>query len=336
MYQLMIVDDEQTILDGLSRVIPWNELGYEVAAKAHNGAEALAALEAQAIDVILTDIQMPDLSGLEIAERIREQGQNIKLVFISGYNKFEYAVRGIQLRVEDYILKPIDPKQVGRVFSALRQRMDEERSSRAAHLDTDELSARLIAGIEQAHAAEIEQAISDVMARLEQLPEQSSVLECQRVLTHLAQHFGMEPDAVLLPQDASAEDFPAHLSTCIDTICEHAGLFSELLCRKARLLIEANYSDKNFSLQSIARELHISYGYLSGQFTRFYHQSLKAYLIEVRMKRAKELILQRNMKIYEVAEEVGYSDSRYFSDAFRKHFGVSPTDYLGRIRSNRM
>jgi two-component system response regulator YesN len=85
------------------------------------------------------------------------------------------------------------------------------------------------------------------------------------------------------------------------------------------------------SLSGIARKLQISYGYLSTVFSRITGTGFARYVHKVRMEKARLLLLRRELKIYEAAAMAGYSNTRYFSDAFKKHYGISPTAYLARL-----
>src|SRR5699024_5064869 len=96
-YRVLMVDDEFMILKGLERMIDWEGLGLQLAATASHGEEALAVINQQSIDIIITDINMPRLSGIEFIEQVKNQEHRIEFIFISGYEKFEYVKSGISL-----------------------------------------------------------------------------------------------------------------------------------------------------------------------------------------------------------------------------------------------
>jgi YesN/AraC family two-component response regulator len=127
-YRLMIVDDERLIRQGLRKVIPWEDLGFVVVSEANSGRAALDAAVHKGKDpqVILTDIRMPDMSGLELISRLRSRFPKLRSVLISGYADFRYAVEAMRLKVEDYILKPIDPEVIKDIFSRLHTVLDAE------------------------------------------------------------------------------------------------------------------------------------------------------------------------------------------------------------------
>jgi two-component system response regulator YesN len=113
-------------------------------------------------------------------------------------------------------------------------------------------------------------------------------------------------------------------------IRSRSGVMAAILVNRAREEIESRYDDPNLSLSGIARKLQVSYGYLSAVFSKITGTGFVRYVSEVRMEKARRLLLRRDLKIYEVAAMAGYSNTRYFSDAFKKHYGISPTAYVVR------
>lgn len=108
MWRVMIVDDEPSILDGLEQILPWEEYGLELSARATSGAQALELLKAGSIHILLTDIQMPDMSGLELIEKAREMDRALHAIILTAHDAFDYVKRAIRLGVENYLLKPIN------------------------------------------------------------------------------------------------------------------------------------------------------------------------------------------------------------------------------------
>lgn len=126
MYKLIIVDDEDMIRDGISMGINWNELGFEVIGHAANGLEAIEAVKKSVPDVLITDIRMPEMDGVELMEFLSENYPSIKLVVLSGYNDFEYLKSSIKNNVFDYILKPTLISEFVELFKRLKIVLDEE------------------------------------------------------------------------------------------------------------------------------------------------------------------------------------------------------------------
>ena len=106
MIKLLIVDDEPLVRSGLLNSIKWKEYRFNVIGAASNGVEATQLIEKNRPDVVLTDIRMPGMDGLELAEWIRERFPNIFIIFLTGYSEFEYARAALKLEAVDYLLEP--------------------------------------------------------------------------------------------------------------------------------------------------------------------------------------------------------------------------------------
>lgn len=130
LYSFIIVDDEPIIREGVRDNIPWSELGFRYAGGCGNGVEAMDLVEQENPDVIMTDINMPFMDGLSLSEWVLQHRPLTKVLILSGYDDFEYAQRALKLKVYDFILKPVTPKEFRETLGALRRRLDEERENR--------------------------------------------------------------------------------------------------------------------------------------------------------------------------------------------------------------
>lgn len=129
-YRVLLADDEEEIRTGISRKIDWTALGFSLAGEASNGAEALELAEQLRPDVVLTDIKMPFMDGLELCRRLRQSLPAAKLVVFSGFDDFEYARQAVGMGVSEYILKPINAPELMEVLTKLREQMDRQRLER--------------------------------------------------------------------------------------------------------------------------------------------------------------------------------------------------------------
>ena len=126
MYTAVVADDEQELREALVRSVDWAGAGFSVVGSAENGFEALELVERCKPDLLLTDIRMPFLSGLELAKRVREIRPSLQIAFLSGYDDFEYARQGIQYNIVSYLLKPISAQELGRELSLIREKLDRQ------------------------------------------------------------------------------------------------------------------------------------------------------------------------------------------------------------------
>lgn len=126
MYKLILVDDEEDVREGVVREIDWEAIGFEVIEKAENGREALEMVERLQPDVVVTDIQMPFMNGLQLAEAIRERFPTIKLIILTGHDEFEYAQRAIKLHIDEYVLKPFSAQELINALLKVKGHIQEE------------------------------------------------------------------------------------------------------------------------------------------------------------------------------------------------------------------
>ncbi|MDF2934757.1 MAG: two component transcriptional regulator, AraC family [Paenibacillaceae bacterium] len=130
MYRLLIVDDEYEIRNGISSYFPWDELGFAVVGDKENGQEALEFLGQQQVDVILTDIKMPVMSGLELARELHNRNDRTKIVFLTGHKDFELVKEALIYGARDYVVKPTKYKELAQVFTKLKEELDREQGGR--------------------------------------------------------------------------------------------------------------------------------------------------------------------------------------------------------------
>ncbi len=129
-YRVLLADDEEEIRSGISRKIDWPSLGFTLVGEAGNGEEALELADQLRPDVVLTDIKMPFMDGLELCRRLRVSLPGARLVVFSGFDDFEYARRAMSLGVSEYVLKPINAPELMQVLAKLREQLDCQRLER--------------------------------------------------------------------------------------------------------------------------------------------------------------------------------------------------------------
>lgn len=130
MLKIMIVDDEFYFREALKVSLPWNELGFMICGEAKNGKEALEKLEDLKPDIILVDINMPIMDGLEFVQEIRETGSGCKIIILTGHSEFLYAKQAVQLGVYNYILKPVNEKELTETLFKIKKAIHREKSIR--------------------------------------------------------------------------------------------------------------------------------------------------------------------------------------------------------------
>ncbi len=140
MLKLMIVDDEPIILDGIRGMIEQEKTPFTKIVTAYDGIEALEKMEYFQPDLIITDIQMPEMDGLELIRQAQKRNVS-RFIILSGYDVFEYARKAIQLHVVEYLLKPVNQQELADLLKKLAIELMEERQSRSgAEMEQDQQS----------------------------------------------------------------------------------------------------------------------------------------------------------------------------------------------------
>lgn len=539
LYRIILVDDEEEVRKSIIRKIQWEALGFAVVGDAENGEDALEKLESLEPDVVLTDIRMPYMDGLTLAERIRQKYPSMKIVIFSGYDDFEYAKKAIKLNVTEYILKPVNVEELTAILGRIKANLDEEIEQKrnvsllrenyrkslpilrdqflkelvshpmeeataadgmeeygislngakkwiALAVDiergevreegrlplheekelipisvmqimgenlkpyyrhilfsfsgtegivlagivaidegntqtdlinmlgdickdikkilkvpvtvgighstmslngmslsfksaVDALGYRAIVGggstiyindvepvsggklifdgkdeselvlaIKFGPKEKIEEAVRSIVskmsdARVHSRQYQAYMLSISNCIIQLIQQYDLDMGQIfeggsgdpfaLIPQLLQKEAFGQWLLPIAlkinSAMTEERDNTAKQVMEKAKEYIMENYQDPDLSVEQLCRYLHMSPAYFSTMFKKATGQTYVAYLTEVRLNKAVELLNKTDDKTYVIASKVGYQEQNYFSYVFKKKFGVSPTRYRG-------
>jgi len=127
LYKVLLVDDEYMIVRGLQKLIPWEELGFEIVGIAGNGLEALEYVRKQRVDIVITDVTMPILSGIDFLKKAQKETIFFRFIVLSGYQEFEYVKESIQMGAENYLIKPINKEELIETLKKCIKEFEEEK-----------------------------------------------------------------------------------------------------------------------------------------------------------------------------------------------------------------
>ncbi|MGN0438278.1 MAG: response regulator [Lachnospiraceae bacterium] len=129
-YKVLLVDDEEEVMDVIEHKINWGELGFEVIGRAQNGVKAMEVAEKMQPDVVITDIKMPYMDGLELSRNLKKENPSIRIMILTGFDEFEYAKEAVHLEIEEYVLKPVNAKELADCMIRLKEALDKERDEK--------------------------------------------------------------------------------------------------------------------------------------------------------------------------------------------------------------
>ena len=124
LYTVIVADDEDELREAVCTMIPWEDYGFRLVGDASNGLDALQLVEKHEPDLLMTDIRMPFISGIDLARQVREVRPATNIAFLSGYDSFEYAKQAIQYNIISYMLKPLTMEGLAAELRNIRQKID--------------------------------------------------------------------------------------------------------------------------------------------------------------------------------------------------------------------
>ncbi len=359
MYRLIIVDDDEIIREGLVNCVDWKTLGFEVVGAFEDGKDAIEWLSANPVDAVFTDVQMFQVSGVELAKYIYRNHPHVKVVEISGYKEFQYIRESMSYDVCDYILKPVDAKEVEQVFTRVREKLDKEEKEREnrqfqfSFYETEEytgliqVTRQLIDNVWQGDRETLQKNLHNLERRVQQFPQYGIYTTVVRLLEQLYQELpgkGIRPSGRLSYTVVLKE---------LDGLQEEM-LFEkveEILCRfvhflenqrksslknpieKAKEYIEGHYRE-NLSVSQIGAIVFLNPNYLSREFKRIVGMNLTDYITKVRMEAAIQCMRAGKHNAGEIGFLAGYENTRYFHKVFKEYTGYTVKQYQKILAEN--
>lgn len=244
MYNVLIVEDELKVCQGLAVLVDWEMRGFKVAGFCRDGLSAQRQLQLDQYDLVVCDLHIPGMDGLDLIHWMRLAHMETQVIVITAFAEFEYARRAIDDGIVAYLLKPVNEALLEDALRRTKEKLDE-------------------------------------MGR------------------------------IAPPRPAER---PAPRAQSRDVVGE--------------AVVEIHNSfGRDLTTETLARSLYISVSKLNQLFRDKFDMSVKEYINDVRMERAKFLLERTDKRIYEIASEVGFQDIDYFAQVFKKKMGCSPTQY---------
>ncbi|OMD30543.1 DNA-binding response regulator [Paenibacillus odorifer] len=439
MFNILVVDDEPLICKGLSNLLASSGLNIDHIYTANSGFEALDCIRMEEIDLLVTDIQMGAMSGIDLMQHAKLAKPWVQTIVISAHETFQYAQMAVRLGAKDYLIKPLNSEQFldsvrnvllkmgkpspeldifmsginesfrleeplpeyskllnellnepegvlcdaerlqkldnlklqGPYFSVLKikvplagmnqekhytlrdrlllcyaalniakELMDQEWNSTAFYAEDEEITIIIQwdeKSYEDSSASQINRL--DILGRslhfnIQKYLHLNAVIGISQILK------GLSFMAVLNRQASKAilwnnehndhyvfyyGDFNWNSYTT-DPSVEELHTRSNLIVEKAREYIDENYAQKGLTIHEVAKKNHVSPNYLSYLFKKNTGYNLWEYVIKLRMEESREMILNTDLRRYEIAERVGYESPEHFSKIFKKYYGISPSE----------
>ena len=366
MLKIYFVEDDAAIRESIIRNVKWEQHGYEFAGQAPDGEIAYSEIQTIRPDVIITDLKMPFMDGLELSRLIRKEMPEVKIIILTGYNDFDYVFDALNMGVAKYLLKPVTPEALVETIVDMRDLVLRERELDAQNKryleEVADLSNLNISRVERITlekflrsglANDVANMVDNLVERIGNqymqsfLFRQYIVIDIHFLVTEFLAGIGIDSTLIYehlgeLQKQASGlktlSDTRDYLIKLITTVLklrnEAVNKRYDSSVEKAQAYILENYGSDDISLNAVSKFVNLSPTHFSMIFTRESGKTFTEFLTETRIEKAKELLLCTPKRSSEIAYEVGFRDSHYFSYVFKKVTGFSPREFRAKRGEN--
>ncbi|WP_159881274.1 response regulator [Paenibacillus puerhi] len=360
MIKVLIVDDDNLVRKGLISILPWEQYGMEVVGEAKNGEKALELLASLKVDLLLTDLAMPVMSGMELMRIVRKQYPQIFIVVLTLHQDFEYIQECLRLGAIDYIAKvEMEQENSGEVFMRVKARILEEQlkissasesgesKSKELEMFYDIIIGETLGSINEDRLTDLKKRgqalgwvhrVSEFECFLEdlknmQLPPAKlmSFLHSQwnvwdRIYNSVTENHIELPDS--FHSWTEVKDWLYEVRELVAKAIGKAQYSEEVKDCIARA-VQAMHDELSESVHAseMAKRVNMSRSYFSQCFKDLIGMTYNEYLRHIRMEKAKEYLQYTQKTIQWITENTGYTDQKYFSRIFQEKTGMLPSEY---------
>lgn len=355
MFRLIIVDDEIAMHKILNNILNWDELNIEIAGSFSDGKSALEFIENNKVDIVLTDIKMSPMTGLELAKQLHEKHPDISVVVMSAYRDFEYAHTSIKYQVYAYILKPITYTEFYNVFSELSNTLSQFRKLNSSESIASDLSSgnssiilsyvhNFLSAVNSLDSVQIDKHIeilynkfgtdaSTLTKLAECLHSELCSIYGNKIINSSVNNIKFLHKTYNIAQIREIVD--ELVNSAIELrISAHAGKQALPVIEQAIRYID-EHCHEQITRNDVAKHVSLSSEYFSRYFHSQTNETFSSYLKNVRIRKAKYLLRNTNLKIKEISMMCGIKKERYFSKLFKQCTDLSPLEYKKAVLNSK-
>ncbi len=334
--KVVVADDEILALNGISNLIDKTE-GFQVVGRAANGRECLELIREKSPELVITDIKMPIMDGLTMIEQCVRQNLGVSIIVISAYDDRDYLRAAIRCPlVYDYLFKPFRNEEF---FAALQGASGFHKKYAVEHNDESGM-ALLVSNIFNNDFPSIEKYLGEFFSQDVSLQEMKNQCYGWIMYVHNAvfsdnktRSFDSRRTMNKVFEAKGKEELQEVISRYLRGCCDRFVLNDNVtvLVKSCLRIMQREYDNADLNLNYCANKLDVTPSYLSGRFSRDMNQSFSVYLNNLRIDKAREMLKNVSLKVYEIAERVGIADVSYFNKLFRDYEGKTPLQYRREI-----
>lgn len=325
MYQILFVEDDEDILFLVSRYRIWRQGQYRIAGTAINGREALDKMASEHYDLLITDIRMPVMDGLDLCRRIRELGYQTVIILASTYNDFAYAKEGMRLGAVEYIEKPYTEEK-------LSEALNQAGCFMRGNMLEEEIYDFLMEGTQTSEW--LAAYLADRLNRMfPDMPLMHIRQEAVAVLKGI--YVKLEKQAPWLELTETVDLYIGEniLADANRVLQEYLIIINQYRLREPHMVVHKIVSILKHNvcrphlLDYLAEQMDLSKDYMGKKFRNVVGITISEYCTRLKMEQAKKMLNGTMKKVYEISEELGYVEVDYFTGLFKNYTGTTPTAY---------
>jgi len=341
MYRILFVEDDSAITFMVKKYSLWNTCKFQITKTAENGKEALEDLAKDSFDLVIMDIRMPLIDGLECMRRMRDGGDKTLVLLASTYTDFKYAKEGLRLGALDFIEKPYTQEKLAESLRLAYDKLQEISNVHETSLNLySYVSRNRIEGIANRLFLLDEKVANDLLLlnrelkrNYEKEPSKAAIL-LTLVMQDIWKQMVRKHDWISLLEDPQLKisnetydsDFYKSLTSLIEIIEKYSLNKQDYQIDKICSLLVANCSNPGVT-DILEQELGLTKDYISRLFHAKVGITVSQYTTMLKMEYAKKQFEKTNAKVYEISEMLGYQTTDYFTRLFKDYTGYTPTQY---------
>lgn len=352
MLKLILVDDEMWSREVVKRLIHFEQFDLTLVAEAQDGYAGLEAVRLHHPDIVITDMKMPGLNGVEFLKKLSVEFPAIKTIVMSGFEDVQYLRQAIRSRSVEYLLKPIKETDIN---AAIANCVDELQKAKRTRLQSNRIFAdesvqrdyaQLIKALNLAIIKHQPQEAHHILQGLKRFAasgnDAETLMRIQEHLIHQIQHYLVTQNI-----DFSYEIDEFSVDSIEALIPRISRIYEEVLTKLAQSsthkpdddwLAIRDFIDQHLmypiSLDDVADKFHLSPEHVSRQFKKKTGEGITTYILRTKMERAADLILTSDFPMKTIAELVGFENVPYFYKQFNRWFACAPGEYKAKHRSD--
>jgi two-component system response regulator YesN len=354
MIRVLIVDDDRLVRRGLTFTLPWDRFGMRVVGEASNGVIAMEFLKTNPVDLVLIDIEMPVMNGIELLRAIRSEYSHIYAVVLTLHENFKYVQEALRLGAIDYISKlQLETENFEEILKNIHARIIKENISHSSrnqayeNFHSETVSTEEFSRLKEQWLS-FQWIFDDMLFKsLLTSLKQSRLSEGRTV--HLMYDIALEWNKkfnamseykINVPDTFSGwtevGDWLANIYDLTSSITRKYQYKQEIIdsiTKAVKIITEE--MDREIYANDVAKRVNVSRSYFFQAFKEVMGKSFNDYLKFVRIEKAKELLVVSDKPIQLISNMIGYLDQKYFSQVFREQTGMLPKEYRNRYKKRR-